>query len=220
MTSFAATSRPTSIWTFIPLGLIAFVVAFGSFEAASPSYAEAGKTKRAKKVLKFVSNGARKFERKMRSKGKFGRALGKAVGKVGRGAGKLRKGISKVQRGVGRVVGKVCKGPCAKALRAGRKIKHGIDRLKRRAVRRAKKGLGKLARGVRRHRVRRGNKRLHPIGGRAQRAARRNIFKNRSNRRLRYKQPGRRILGNKVRRHQAFRKQVITPRHKALVRRR
>lgn len=123
--------------------ILACAVAFACLEAAAPQQAQAGKVKKAKKVLKFVAKGAQKFERKMRNKGKFGRAVGRAVGKAGRGAGKLRSGISKAQRGVGRVVGKVCRGACGKALSAGRKIQRGVDRLERKAFQTVTRGARK-----------------------------------------------------------------------------
>jgi hypothetical protein len=130
------------------MALTAIVVAFGAVNVATPHSAEAGfKTKAAKKVLKGVSKGAAKFERKMRGKGKFGRAMGRAVGGLGRGAGKLRSGISKVQGGVKKVVGKVCRGPCGKVLAKGREVKKKINRFQRKAVGKLKSGLKKVTKG-------------------------------------------------------------------------
>jgi hypothetical protein len=137
------------------MALTAVVVAFGAINVATLHSAEAGvKTKVAKKVLKGVSKGAAKFERKMRGKGKFGRAMGRAVGGIGRGAGKLRNGISKVQGGAKKVVGKVCRGPCGKVLAKGREVKKKIDGFQRKAVGKVKSGMKKITKG----------RKLSPIG--------------------------------------------------------
>jgi hypothetical protein len=148
MTEHILSSQGTKSFSgYLAMTLMAFIVAFGATNIAAPDQAEAGaRTKIAKKTLKFVGKGAAKFERKMRGKGKFGRALGRTVGKVGRGAVKLRRGISKVQGGVKRVVGKVCRGPCGKALATGRKVKRKFNRFKRKIGGGIKRGFKKIVR--------------------------------------------------------------------------
>ena len=220
MSMMTTVDRPMSLLACVATSMMAFGVAFGSIEVANPSHAEAGKVKKAKKVLKFVSKGARKFERKMRGKGKFGRALGKAVGKVGRGAGKLRKGIGKVQRGVGRAVGKVCKGPCAKALKAGRKINRGIERLERRAFRTAKRGIGKLAPGNRRKNLSRRKVKLYPsVGRKFRHSARKHVIRQHMQTRRRNQQNTRRIGRTRQIGRRAVQRQFMPIHRKAAVRR-
>lgn len=146
--------RAGSALTGFAMTLMAFTIAVGAAGTMAPDHAEAGmKTKTAKKTLKVISKGAAKFERKMRGKGKFGRALGRTVGNLGRGAGKIRNGITKVQRGVRGVVNKVCRGPCGKVLATGRKAKGKFDRFKRKVGSKVKNGFKKL-----------GRKKMAPVG--------------------------------------------------------
>ena len=72
MSRMATVDRPMSRLASTATRMMAFGVAFGSIEVADPSLAEADKVKKAKKVLTFISKGARKL----------GLSLRKAVGKV------------------------------------------------------------------------------------------------------------------------------------------
>ena len=118
---------------FLSVGLA--TAAVGVQSVAMPTPAEAGKAKKAKKVLKWVSKGARKFEKKMAKKGKVGRFLAKGARGVRKGANKASKGVSKAQRKVAKAFNKVCKRNCRKVVRAGNRIRKGINRLKKEAER-------------------------------------------------------------------------------------
>ncbi len=117
----------------VSIGLTTTAVGVQSIVAPTP--AEAGKIKKAKKVLKWVSKGARKVERKMATKGKFGRIIAKGARGVRKGANKTRRGISKAQRKATRAFNRVCKRNCRKAVRVGSKIRRGVNRFKREAER-------------------------------------------------------------------------------------
>jgi hypothetical protein len=131
MTGTLAYAKSLAAALILTLGLS--TATFTATSVTSPSTAEAGILKKAKKGLKVIGKGARFVEKKTAKMGKVGKFVSKGARGLRKGTSKAARGVSKVQKGAKRAFGKVCRGACRKVVKAGKKVKKGVNFVKRQA---------------------------------------------------------------------------------------
>ena len=130
LTAAIGSAFSSSIGRFLLMPLMAFTLAFGIVETASPSSAEAGvKSKVLKKGLKGAGKVFRKIEKagkRAQRKGGLAGKAGKAISKFGRAGRKgtqgIRRGMRKVKHAKNKLIGRT---------KVGRAVQKGVRKARR-----------------------------------------------------------------------------------------